>query len=427
MFVSDRIGLTVAALRQSIIAYAALVLTLPGLTCQAQGAGQGQDDMSAATLQTKQSLPEKVSTEGAAPFSLSARRIISRPGFPEIGKKEDFVFTSELTVRGQPFKELARACAPELSPATAYRIAVEFSGGKPWTVSIKGGSVVAADTEEHALALIRTLKEEGRSVCIGFFQLPEEFIAQSGSDLESALEPCRNLRMGSAFLFSRYSDYVGRHGMNFLAARQALEDLREAAGRSGHYTHSTETGLSDFDSGFDRGLYSDSATVKVKTVPADFVSRQQPDPVAGSVEALKANLPDPFVIVKRALTEEPPDANSSEAQELGEADPLENTVRAEKAESKSLSLAAQKQEEANKRKVQPEMVAVSAFKRKPGAIGGEKPASRFLGERTSVEEPKQPKKATQKRLRVKKNVFAATEDQFLNKGENTSTSNLRIF
>lgn len=152
-------------------------------------------------------------------------------GFPGNWGKADAVFASALQVQGQSFDALTGLCAPELSPATAYRIAFEFSGGKPWAVSIRGGSVVAADSEEHALALIRNLKEKGKSVSIGFFQIPEEFISHSGSDLESALEPCRNLKMGSAFLFSRYRDYLGRHGMNFLAARQALEDLRAASGR----------------------------------------------------------------------------------------------------------------------------------------------------------------------------------------------------
>lgn len=63
-------------------------------------------------------------------------------------------------MQGQSFDALTGLCAPELSPATAYRIALEFSGGKPWAVSIRGGSVVAADSEEHALALIRKLKEK---------------------------------------------------------------------------------------------------------------------------------------------------------------------------------------------------------------------------------------------------------------------------
>jgi len=223
MFSRDKFGITASVLKPVILAFALTAV----IDSYAQDAGKSLPDLSASSRANTSHLSQsKTPGEKSAPYSLSVRRVATQPGFPEIGEKADAVFASALQVQGQSFDALAGLCAPELSPATAYRIALEFSGGKPWTVSITGGSVVAADSEEHALALVRKLKEKGKSVCIGFFQISEEFILQSGSDLESALEPCWNLKMGSEFLFSRYRDYLGRHGMNFLAARQALEDLR---------------------------------------------------------------------------------------------------------------------------------------------------------------------------------------------------------
>ena len=290
---------------------------------------------------------------------------------------------------------MAGLCAPELSPATAYRIALEFSGGKPWAVSITGGSVVAADSEEHALALIRKLKEKGKSVSIGFFQIPEEFITQSGSDLESALEPCRNLKMGSAFLFSRYRDYLGRHGMNFLAARQALEDLRAASGRGTRYTHSIEKGVSDYG--------SQTVTVKVKAVGAEFKPGQQPGNRLSSQETRK---PDSFVVVRKdAPTVEP---DKSENSFLAAETPAEKPKAANKSER----------------------AAESAINRKANADSQERPIGR--------ESPKKPKpevlqasekdlKNTQRRLREKKNVFAVAEEQIPTESENPTQTSMRIF
>lgn len=182
-----------------------------------------------------------------APFTLSVRRVTTQTGFPEIASSEDLVSAQSLMIEERSFEELSKLCAPELSPATAYRIAREFSGASPWSVSITGGSVIAAQSEELALALISKLKEKGKSVSLGLFQLPEEFIVQAGADLPSALEPCRNLRLASRFLLSRFRDSLSRHGKSFLAAREALEDLRAAAGRSTCYTHAAEGAVLDSD------------------------------------------------------------------------------------------------------------------------------------------------------------------------------------
>ena len=255
--------------------------------------------------------------------------------------------------------------------------------------------MVAADSEEHALALIRKLKEKGKSVSIGFFQIPEEFITQSGSDLESALEPCRNLKMGSAFLFSRYRDYLGRHGMNFLAARQALEDLRAASGRGTRYTHSIEKGVSDYG--------SQTVTVKVKAVGAEFKPGQQPGNRLSSQETRK---PDSFVVVRKdAPTVEP---DKSENSFLAAETPAEKPKAANKSER----------------------AAESAINRKANADSQERPIGR--------ESPKKPKpevlqasekdlKNTQRRLREKKNVFAVAEEQIPTESENPTQTSMRIF
>lgn len=392
MFSRDKFGITASVLKPVILAFALTAV----IDSYAQDAGKSLPDLSASSRENTSHLSQsKTPGEKSAPYSLSVRRVATQPGFPEIGEKADAVFASALQVQGQSFDALAGLCAPELSPATAYRIALEFSGGKPWAVSITGGSVVAADSEEHALALIRKLKEKGKSVSIGFFQIPEEFITQSGSDLESALEPCRNLKMGSAFLFSRYRDYLGRHGMNYLAARQALEDLRAASGRGTRYTHSIEKGVSDFG--------SQTVTVKVKAVEAEFKPGQQPGNRLSSQETRK---PDSFVVVRKdAPTVEP---DKSENSFLAAGTPAEKPKAANKSER----------------------AAESAINRKANADSQERPIGR--------ESPKRPKpevlqasekdsKNTQRRLREKKNVFAVAEEQVPTESENPTQTSMRIF
>lgn len=255
--------------------------------------------------------------------------------------------------------------------------------------------MVAADSEEHALALIRNLKEKGKSVSIGFFQIPEEFISHSGSDLESALEPCRNLKMGSAFLFSRYRDYLGRHGMNFLAARQALEDLRAASGRGTRFTHSIEKGVSDYS--------SQTVTVKVKAVEAEFKPGQQPGNRFSSQETRQ---PDSFVVVRKDAPAVDPD--KSENSFLAVETPAEKPKAANKSE------------------------------RAAGSANEQKANADAQGRLISRESPKRPKpevlqasekdsKNTQRRLREKKNVFAVVEEKVPTESENPNQTSMRIF
>lgn len=392
MFSPDKFGITASVLKPVILAFALTAV----IDSYAQDAGKSLPDLSASSREdTSQSAQSKTPGEKSAPYSLSVRRIVTQPGFPEIGEKADAVFASALQVQGQSFDALTGLCAPELSPATAYRIALEFSGGKPWAVSIRGGSVVAADSEEHALALIRNLKEKGKSVSIGFFQIPEEFISHSGSDLESALEPCRNLKMGSAFLFSRYRDYLGRHGMNFLAARQALEDLRAASGRGTRFTHSIEKGVSDYS--------SQTVTVKVKAVEAEFKPGQQPGNRFSSQETRQ---PDSFVVVRKDAPAVDPD--KSENSFLAVETPAEKPKAANKSE------------------------------RAAGSANEQKANADAQGRLISRESPKRPKpevlqasekdsKNTQRRLREKKNVFAVVEEKVPTESENPNQTSMRIF
>lgn len=390
MFSPDKFGITASVLKPVLLAFALTAVSY------AQDAGKSLPDLSASSREdSSQSEQSKTPGEKSAPYSLSVRRIVTQPGFPEIGEKADAVFASALQVQGQSFDALTGLCAPELSPATAYRIAFEFSGGKPWAVSIRGGSVVAADSEEHALALIRNLKEKGKSVSIGFFQIPEEFISHSGSDLESALEPCRNLKMGSAFLFSRYRDYLGRHGMNFLAARQALEDLRAASGRGTRFTHSIEKGVSDYS--------SQTVTVKVKAVEAEFKPGQQPGNRFSSQETRQ---PDSFVVVRKDAPAVDPD--KSENSFLAVETPAEKPKAANKSE------------------------------RAAGSANEQKANADAQGRLISRESPKRPKpevlqasekdsKNTQRRLREKKNVFAVVEEKVPTESENPNQTSMRIF
>lgn len=392
MFSPDKFGITASVLKPVLLAFALTAV----IDSYAQDAGKSLPDLSASSREdSSQSEQSKTPGEKSAPYSLSVRRIVTQPGFPEIGEKADAVFASALQVQGQSFDALTGLCAPELSPATAYRIAFEFSGGKPWAVSIRGGSVVAADSEEHALALIRNLKEKGKSVSIGFFQIPEEFISHSGSDLESALEPCRNLKMGSAFLFSRYRDYLGRHGMNFLAARQALEDLRAASGRGTRFTHSIEKGVSDYS--------SQTVTVKVKAVEAEFKPGQQPGNRFSSQETRQ---PDSFVVVRKDAPAVDPD--KSENSFLAVETPAEKPKAANKSE------------------------------RAAGSANEQKANADAQGRLISRESPKRPKpevlqasekdsKNTQRRLREKKNVFAVAEEQVPTESENPTQTSMRIF
>ena len=244
------------------------------------------------SLRPQAPLSEPAVSKNVTPFALSVPRKITQTGFPEIASGEDLVSAQSLMIQGRTFEELSRACAPELSAATAYRIALAFSGAKPWSVSVTGGSVVAAASEELALALISKLKERGKSVSLGLFQLSEDFIVQAGTDLSSALEPCRNLRLASRFLLTRYREYLGLHGMNFLAAREALEDLKAAAGKTTRYTHAEERTAMDCDlpeHEEDANAFSETAAVSTRRLGSRRGAEKQ--------NAVKP--PAPFIVLQK--------------------------------------------------------------------------------------------------------------------------------
>lgn len=71
------------------------------------------------SLRPQAPLSEPAVSKNVTPFALSVPRKITQTGFPEIASGEDLVSAQSLMIQGRTFEELSRACAPELSAATA--------------------------------------------------------------------------------------------------------------------------------------------------------------------------------------------------------------------------------------------------------------------------------------------------------------------
>lgn len=120
------------------------------------------------------------------------------------------------------------ACAPATAPETAVRLVRVESKGNPFAIGINGPYRLNAQPSnlEQALATARmalTLPKV-KSIDVGLGQINSANFTRMGLTLESAFEPCKNLKAMEAHLLASYARAQKIHGPGQKALQVALSE-----------------------------------------------------------------------------------------------------------------------------------------------------------------------------------------------------------
>lgn len=99
---------------------------------------------------------------------------------------------------------LAMSCAPWVHPQTITAIVEVESHGEPWVIGTPEGPH-HAPTQALAETFLSNALAQHRSVDIGLMQINSQWIKRLHIDPESLLDPCTNLRIGSAILATNFA------------------------------------------------------------------------------------------------------------------------------------------------------------------------------------------------------------------------------
>ncbi|MFO1219607.1 MAG: lytic transglycosylase domain-containing protein [Burkholderiaceae bacterium] len=96
---------------------------------------------------------------------------------------------------------LLAACAPQIHPATASALIAVESAGNPYAIGVVGGALVRQPTNwREAIATARALRAQGWNFSVGLAQINLHNLDRLGLTLETAFDPCANLRAMQAVL-----------------------------------------------------------------------------------------------------------------------------------------------------------------------------------------------------------------------------------
>ncbi|KQV46967.1 lytic transglycosylase [Pelomonas sp. Root1217] len=122
------------------------------------------------------------------------------------------------------FASLAATCAPAIHVQTATALVHVESAFNPWAIGVVGGSLQRQPRSRgEALATARALQAAGWNFSIGLGQISVRNLERLGLTLETAFEPCTNLRAMQVVLcecFTRADTTVARSKQQ--ALRSAL-------------------------------------------------------------------------------------------------------------------------------------------------------------------------------------------------------------
>ena len=93
------------------------------------------------------------------------------------------------------FLALVLACAPQMHADTARALTHVESAFNPWAIGVVGGSLERQPRHRaEALATAKALQQAGWNFSVGLGQINVGNFTRLGLTLESAFEPCTNLR-----------------------------------------------------------------------------------------------------------------------------------------------------------------------------------------------------------------------------------------
>lgn len=122
------------------------------------------------------------------------------------------------------FAELAGRCAPDVHPATLAAVVAAESGFNPLAIGVNGPDApkIRASSREEAVAAAEKLLEDGRSIDLGLGQINSANLARLGLTLESAFDPCENLRAAAVVLVENFDRHRGQAADEQAALTAAL-------------------------------------------------------------------------------------------------------------------------------------------------------------------------------------------------------------
>ena len=121
------------------------------------------------------------------------------------------------------FNSLAQQCAPAVHPTTLQAIVRAESSFNPFAIGVVGGRLVRQpQNRDEAMATVAALDAGGWNYSMGLSQVNRYNLARYGMDANAALDPCTNLRAGSAILSDCYSRASARMGAGQDALRAAF-------------------------------------------------------------------------------------------------------------------------------------------------------------------------------------------------------------
>jgi type IV secretion system protein VirB1 len=161
-------------------------------------------------------------------------------------------------VEASIFLALTLACAPQVHADTARALIHVESAFNPWAIGVVGGSLERQPRHRaEALATAMALQQAGWNFSVGLGQINVGNFTRLGLTLESAFEPCTNLRAMQTVLaecFDRARTASTRSIPDQAALQQAL---------SCYYSGNFATG---FRHGYVRKVVA-AASIPVRSVP----------------------------------------------------------------------------------------------------------------------------------------------------------------
>jgi type IV secretion system protein VirB1 len=118
---------------------------------------------------------------------------------------------------------LAVACAPAVHPDTTHALVKAESGRNPHAIGVVGGQLDRQPRTSHeALVTARQLQSDGWNFSVGLAQINLHNLPRLGLDLDSAFDPCSNLRSMQTVLGDCFDRARAKPGDGQAALRRAL-------------------------------------------------------------------------------------------------------------------------------------------------------------------------------------------------------------
>jgi type IV secretion system protein VirB1 len=133
------------------------------------------------------------------------------------------------------FAQLAYQCAPQIHEDTLGRLVQAESSFNPYAIGVVGGHLQRQPKNQmEAIATAAWLERKGFNYSVGLAQINKSNFGKYGLTLESAFEPCLNLRTAASVLSDCYTRAYRVHPDVQEALRDSLSCYYSGNFKSGY-------------------------------------------------------------------------------------------------------------------------------------------------------------------------------------------------